>query len=78
MQLIKNASLRNGGVYVYSNLKGCDGGRIYFDGASLISLNGKIITQLPQFSLKEVEVDLAAVDMDMVRRYRTTMNSRAL
>jgi NAD+ synthase (glutamine-hydrolysing) len=47
LELIKSASKRNGGIYVYSNLKGCDGGRLYFDGGSLISLNGKIITQLP-------------------------------
>jgi len=30
--LIKNASKRNGGVYIYSNLKGCDGRRIYLTG----------------------------------------------
>jgi NAD+ synthase (glutamine-hydrolysing) len=46
-ELIENASRRNGGVYLYSNLKGCDGGRILFDGASLTCLNGKIINQMP-------------------------------
>ena len=35
-ELVKNASRRNGGIYMYSNLKGCDGGRILFDGASLV------------------------------------------
>ena len=52
LNLIKNASKRNGGVYIYSNLKGCDGSRIYFDGSSSITLNGKIIQQLPQFSIQ--------------------------
>lgn len=74
---MKNASSRNGGVYVYSNLKGCDGGRVYYDGGSLICLNGNIIQQLPQFSIPEVEVALGAIDIDVVRRYRTAMNSRA-
>lgn len=36
IDLIKNASSRSGGVYLFSNLKGCDGGRLYFDGSSII------------------------------------------
>lgn len=47
LELVKNASKRNGGVYVYSNLKGCDGGRVLYDGGAMICLNGKIIHQLP-------------------------------
>jgi NAD+ synthase (glutamine-hydrolysing) len=41
--LIQNASKRNGGVYMYSNLKGCDGTRLFFDGGSITCLNGKIV-----------------------------------
>ena len=59
-------------------MKGCDGGRVYYDGASLICLNGNVTQQLPQFSVKEVEVALGAIDIDVVRRYRTAMNSRAM
>ena len=44
---MKKASCRNGGIYVYSNLKGCDGGRVYYDGGFLICLNGNIIQKLP-------------------------------
>jgi NAD+ synthase (glutamine-hydrolysing) len=40
-----NASERNACVYMYSNLKGCDGTRIFFDGASLITMNGKVYSQ---------------------------------
>lgn len=40
--LITNASSRNGGVYLYANARGCDGGRMYFDGSSMICMNGKI------------------------------------
>jgi NAD+ synthase (glutamine-hydrolysing) len=40
LNLIQSASQRNGGVYLYSNVKGCDGGRMYFDGSSIISING--------------------------------------
>ena len=47
LDLIKSASARNGGVYLYSNLKGCDGGRILYDGSSLISMNGEVCGILP-------------------------------
>ena len=47
LNLIQSASQRNGGVYLYSNVKGCDGGRMYFDGSSIISINGQIAEQLP-------------------------------
>jgi NAD+ synthase (glutamine-hydrolysing) len=78
LELVKNASKRNGGVYLYSNLKGCDGGRVLYDGGAMVCLNGRITHQLHQFSLPEVEVCLGAVDLDIVRRYRTAMNSRAM
>jgi NAD+ synthase (glutamine-hydrolysing) len=42
LKLILNATARNGGVYLYSNLTGCDGGRIYFDGNSMMAMNGKL------------------------------------
>jgi len=42
LALITNASARNGGVYVYANQVGCDGGRVYYDGSSMICMNGKI------------------------------------
>ena len=29
-----------GGVYIYANQKGCDGGRLYFDGCCMIWSNG--------------------------------------
>ena len=36
LRLISDNSRKNGGVYLYSNLRGCDGGRLYFDGMSII------------------------------------------
>jgi NAD+ synthase (glutamine-hydrolysing) len=42
LQLIQSATARNGGVYMYANLKGCDGTRLYFDGSSIIAMNGRI------------------------------------
>lgn len=47
-------SLQLGGLYVYSNLLGCDGSNLYYDGASCIYLNGKLLKIGEQFSLNEI------------------------
>jgi len=46
------------GVYLYSNQRGCDGGRLYFDGGALVVQNGRVLQQAPQFSVCDVEVAL--------------------
>ena len=76
--LIRNASAKNGGVYLYANQQGCDGGRLYFDGCAMIAQNGDILAQGSQFSLKDVEVVTAAVDLHAVRSYRGAKASRAV
>ena len=76
--LIRNASAKNGGVYLYANQQGCDGGRLYFDGCALIAQNGEILAQGSQFSLKDVEVVTATVNLHDVRAYRGAKASRAV
>ena len=76
--LIRNASAKNGGVYLYANQQGCDGGRLYFDGCALIAQNGEILAQGSQFSLKDVEVVTATVNLHDVRSYRGAKVSRAV
>lgn len=61
---------------MYSNLHGCDGGRLLFDGSCLIAMNGKIYGQGPQFSLDEVDVTIGVMDLDEVRSARGGNNSR--
>ena len=39
---------------MYSNLRGCDGERVYYQGASLIGINGNIVTRGDGFSLQDV------------------------
>ena len=70
LNLIQSASSKCGGVYMYANLQGCDGNRLYFDGTSLIYINGSLVTQASQFSLKDVEVQIAVADLDDIRSYR--------
>ncbi|KAI3894379.1 hypothetical protein MKW92_040501 [Papaver armeniacum] len=52
----KGATHTSGGVYMYSNQQGCDGGRLYYDGFSCVVVNGKVVAQGSQFCLEDVEV----------------------
>lgn len=71
-----SATAKCGGVYVYSNQRGCDGGRLYYDGCALIVVNGDVVAQASQFSLADVEVITATVNLEDVRSYRASVSSR--
>lgn len=75
LELMVSATRKCGGVYLYSNQRGCDGGRLYFDGGAIIVANGQVLAQAPQFSLQDVEVITATVDLDDVRSYRASIPS---
>ena len=72
---MQTSTKRLGGVYLFCNQLGCDGGRLYFDGSSIVTLNGDIVVQGSQFSMKNVQVDVAIVDLDDVTTYRSSKNS---
>lgn len=48
---------------------------MYYDGCSMIVCNGNILAQGSQFSLKDVEVVTACVDLEEVRSYRASFMS---
>ncbi|KAL3674298.1 hypothetical protein V7S43_000253 [Phytophthora oleae] len=78
MDLIRGATTKSGGVYLYANQQGCDGGRLYFDGCAVIVVNGQVVAQGSQFSVKDVEVVTATVDLEDVRwAYRGSVSSRS-
>jgi NAD+ synthase (glutamine-hydrolysing) len=76
--LFKDITKRNGACYAFSNLRGCDGNRLYFDGCSCIVLNGKVLAKSDAFSLKEVEVTTCDIDLQEVRNIRINIKSRSL
>jgi len=78
LSLIRNATDKCGGVYLYANQQGCDGGRLYFDGCASIAQNGDILAQGSQFSINDVEVITATVDLSDVRSYRGSRMSGAV
>ena len=55
---------------MYANQQGCDGDRLYYDGCALIAVNGRVVAQGTQFSLQDVEVVTATVDIEDVRAHR--------
>ena len=74
LQLITEATRKNGGIYLYANQQGCDGERLYFDGCAMIIVNGDVVAQGSQFSLNDVEVVTATVDLEEVRAYRSSIS----
>ncbi|TVY37578.1 Glutamine-dependent NAD(+) synthetase [Lachnellula subtilissima] len=70
VELIRGATTKAGGVYLFANQIGCDGERMYYDGCAMIVVNGNIVAQGSQFSLHQVEVVTATVDLEEVRTYR--------
>ncbi|KAF2247922.1 putative glutamine-dependent NAD(+) synthetase [Trematosphaeria pertusa] len=70
ISLILEATRKNGGIYLYANQQGCDGDRLYYDGCAMVIVNGEIVAQGSQFSLNDVEVVTAVVDIEEVRSYR--------
>ena len=46
LELIRSATTKAGGVYLYANQRGCDGGRLYYDGCACVAMNGSLLVQV--------------------------------
>ena len=53
---------------------GCNGERTYYDGSSMIFVNGSLKAQGAQFSTQDVEVITATVDLEEVRAFRCSIS----
>jgi len=72
MMIVKSATVKTGGVYMYSNFKGCDGTRNNFDGKSAIAMNGNIISTASSLSIgDDVELLVEEIDMSLINSYRS-------
>ena len=78
VELVRSATLKSGGCYMFSNLRGCDGARVYFNGCSSVTVNGEVVARTEQYSVEEVEVAVAVVDLEDIRTYRNSIRSRTL
>jgi NAD+ synthase (glutamine-hydrolysing) len=78
IDLLRGATSKGGGIYLYANQKGCDGGRLYFDGCCMVWSNGSLVAQGSQFgTLDEVEVVTAVVNLSDVRSFRSNFIARS-
>lgn len=78
VELIQSAMHKCGGAYLYANQRGCDGGRLYFDGSAVINVNGDFVGQASQFGVSDVEVINSSIDIAKVRSKRAAMSSSSI
>lgn len=76
VSLVSSATMKSGGCYLYANQRGFDGGQGYYPGEAYIALNGSIVGRAAPYSLQEVEVVVAKVDLESVRRQKALIRSR--
>eukprot|EP00940_MAST-03C_sp_MAST-3C-sp2_P000431 g431.t1 len=77
VDLMKNATSKGGGAYLYANQQGFDGGRLYFDGCAMVVVNGSVRALGHQFAVEEMQLVIANIDIDSIRSYRAAMSSRS-
>lgn len=66
-RLVVEGSRAFSATYIYANLLGNESGRIIYDGCSLIASGGKLVAEGPRFSLEEVILTTATIDIDATR-----------
>jgi len=76
VDLVRGATAKCGGAYLFSNMRGGDGDRVYFHGCSSVSVNGDVVARTAQYAVAEVEVATAVVDLEDIRVYRNLIRSR--
>lgn len=54
-------------TYVYSNLLGCEEGRIIYDGGAMIATQGRLVAAGERFAMQEVQLTHAVVDVEQTR-----------
>lgn len=80
LELLRGATTKTGGVYAYANQRGCDGGRLYYDGGALVAVNGHLVAGAtdPHFGIgEEVRLAVAVVDVAEVDAARLGRSSCA-
>uniref|UniRef100_A0A915LD93 Glutamine-dependent NAD(+) synthetase n=1 Tax=Meloidogyne javanica TaxID=6303 RepID=A0A915LD93_MELJA len=74
-QLVLGITSKLGGVYMYSNHRGMDGERVYFDGMSSIAQNNDLYAHIPQFDLEDTCTKNCLLDLDKTTVYRGNIAS---
>ncbi|KAJ2714486.1 glutamine-dependent NAD(+) synthetase [Coemansia spiralis] len=78
VELLREATQKCGGAYLYANQRGCDGDRLYYDGTAMVMVNGSVVAASEQFAIAEVDTVVATVDLTAVRSFRAAIASRSI
>ena len=70
VKIVCDATEKYGGLYLYSNQKGCDGDRAIYDGAAMASFNGQLLGHTPQSSLTDYDVLTVSVNIEEITAVR--------
>lgn len=76
--LVANASRALNVFYVYTNLLGCEAGRIIYDGGSLFAKNGKIVRRGPRFGFGDWNLTWEDCDLTLVEVTKSKSKSVAV
>lgn len=71
-ELVQRGSALCDGVYIYSNLLGCESGRTIYGGDRLIADRGKIIASGERFTYRDMELTAATIDIAPTNSVNTT------
>lgn len=75
VDMLKNETSKGGGAYIYTNLIGCDGSNLYFDGGNLIVQNGYVLCCGKYHTLNDIEVTNAVLNLQKIRLRRQEFKS---
>lgn len=74
---VKDGSRAFGAAYVFCNHLGCESGRVIFDGDTMIASAGEVVAEGDRFSLKDVELLTATIDLDVNRLLQSRVASHS-
>jgi len=74
-RFVTEGSRAFGVAYIYSNLLGCEAGRIIYDGGALIATGGELVATGPRFSYSDYVLTTAVVDIAANRMQQSRTGS---
>lgn len=74
-RLMQTGTETQGSCYLYANQYGFDGGNHFYDGGSMIWVNGQLLKEGDRFTFRDVEVLTESLSITNIRKARKTKKS---
>lgn len=78
IHLFQELNSKLGSFYVYSNIVGTDGGRLYYDGQCFVLANNRLIARSEPFNLDPCQLLVARLDLAEIRSFRSIRKYKKL